>query len=139
MIYLPLKRGNGLNIEFYSNQIYALRKDENVMKIDYELIGQRLKKARQEKGLSQVYLSEILDISEVYLSRVEKGRTKISLTRLIQICEILDVSISEIIEAVSATPKEYIYKDFIDILEQCTPEKRKLIYHMAILVCNVKN
>ena len=109
------------------------------MRIDYEIIGERLKKARQERGFSQVYLSEILDVSEVYLSRIEKGRAKISLTRLVQFCEILDVSMSEIIEGVSVTSKEYIYKDFIDILEQCTPEKRKLIYHMAVLVCNVKN
>ena len=53
------------------------------MKIDYEIIGKRLRKARQEKGFSQVYLSEILDISEVYLSRIEKGKTKIRLTRLV--------------------------------------------------------
>ncbi len=109
------------------------------MIIDYELIGERLKKARQEKGYSQVYLSEILDMSEVYLSRIEKGKTKISLTRLVQICEILEVSISEVITGVSMTSNEYLYKDFIEVLEQCTPEKRKLIYHMAVLVCNIKN
>ena len=40
------------------------------MEIDYNLIGARLKKARLQKGFSQVKLSEILDVSEVYLSRI---------------------------------------------------------------------
>ena len=108
------------------------------MEIDYKILGERLKKSRKQKGYTQAQLAEILDISEEYLSRMEKGNTKLSLARLIQICEILQVSICEIITGVGKQTKEYLYKDFIEILEICTPEKRKLIYNMAILVAKIK-
>lgn len=109
------------------------------MEIDYNLIGARLKKARLQKGFSQVKLSEILDVSEVYLSRIEKGKTRISLKRLVQMSEVLDISICEIITGSAEKSKEYLYREILEVLEKCTPEKRKLIYHMAMLVANVKN
>ena len=109
------------------------------MEIDYNLIGARLKKARLQKGFSQVKLSEILDVSEVYLSRIEKGKTRISLKRLVQMSEVLDISICEIITGSAEKSKEYLYHEILEVLEKCTPEKRKLIYHMAMLVANVKN
>ena len=77
------------------------------MEIDYNLIGERLKKARLQKGFSQVKLSEMLDISEVYLSRIEKEKTRISLKRLVQMSEILDISISEVITGSAEKSKEY--------------------------------
>lgn len=109
------------------------------MELDYILIGERMKKARQDKGYSQLQLSEILNISDVYLKRLEKGKTRVSLSKLAQICDVLDVSVCEILTGVAKKSKEYMYKDIIEVLDKCTPEKRRLIYHMATLVANIKS
>ena len=67
------------------------------MAIDYNIIGERLKKARLTKGLTQENLAESLNISIAYLSRIETGTTKLNLKRLSEICKLLDVSESEIL------------------------------------------
>ena len=47
-----------------------------IMAVDYDLIGERLKKARLAKGLTQENLAESLNISIAYLSRIETRYNK---------------------------------------------------------------
>lgn len=42
------------------------------MALDYTIIGERLKKARLEKNLTQEQLAEQIDVSIAFLSRVER-------------------------------------------------------------------
>lgn len=104
------------------------------MAIDYNLIGERLKKARLAKGLTQETLSESLNISIAYLSRIETGNTKVNLKRLSQICHILGVSETEILSGVSDDSKNYLNNDLDKLLKKCSPEKQRLIYKIANLI-----
>lgn len=52
------------------------------MALDYTIIGERLKKARLEKNLTQEQLAEQIDVSIAFLSRVERGSSHINLKRL---------------------------------------------------------
>lgn len=104
------------------------------MAIDYNLIGERLKKARLAKGLTQETLSESLNISIAYLSRIETGNTKVNLKRLNQICHVLDVSETEILSGVSDDSKTYLNNDLDKLLKKCSPEKQRLIYKIANLI-----
>ena len=47
--------------------------------VDYERIGQRIRRLRTEKGLTQAALSAMADCSNNYLSHVETAQTKVSL------------------------------------------------------------
>ena len=51
------------------------------MALDYTVIGQRIKQARLAKNYTQDELSEKLDVSVAFLSRVERGNSHINLTR----------------------------------------------------------
>ena len=62
------------------------------MALDYNIIGQRIKQARLAKNYTQEELSEKIDVSVAFLSRVERGNSHINLKRLTQICNLLDVS-----------------------------------------------
>lgn len=104
------------------------------MAVDYNLIGERLKKARLAKGLTQENLAESLNISIAYLSRIETGTTKVNLRRLDEICKILDVSESEILSGVSDDSKNYLNNDLSDLLKNCSPEKQRLIYKIANII-----
>ena len=55
------------------------------MALDYVVIGQRLKKARIEKKLTQEKIAEELGVSVAFISRVECGNAKVNLTRLSEI------------------------------------------------------
>lgn len=101
------------------------------MGIDYNIVGERLKRARLEKELTQENLAEKLDVSVAYLSRVECGTSHINLKRLHQLCALLDVSEGYILSGTSEDSRNYLDEDFKNLLEKCTPEQQKLIYNIA--------
>lgn len=106
------------------------------MALDYSIIGERLKKARKSKNLTQEQLAEKIDVSVAFLSRVERGDVKINLPRLSQVCDILDISISYILTGVGSNSKNYLSDDFANLLKNCPPEKLKLIYDIAKVIIN---
>ena len=101
------------------------------MAIDYNIIGARIKEARLAKNLTQEDLSEKLDISVAFLSRVERGNSHINLKRLNQVCEILDISEGYLLNGVSSNQNNYLEEDFAKLLKSCSPEKQKMIYNVA--------
>lgn len=104
------------------------------MAVDYTIIGERLKKARLEQGLTQENLAEKLDLSVAFLSRVERGNTHINLTRLSEICSLLNISEGDILNGSSSTSSDYMQSDFYELLKKCSPEKQKLIYNIAKVI-----
>jgi transcriptional regulator with XRE-family HTH domain len=61
-------------------------------------IGKRIKKLRELRNYTQTYMSLELEISVSAYSKIERDETEISLKRLEQISEILNVSINGIIQ-----------------------------------------
>lgn len=104
--------------------------------IDYKIIGERLKKARLSKGLTQEVLSNRLSVSIAFLSRIERGSSHISLKRLSQLCDILNVNIGAIIDGTSQDSNQYLSQDFKEILDKCTNEQKKIIYEIAKTIIN---
>ena len=104
------------------------------MEIDYKLIGERIREARKEKGLTQEKLSEEIDVTIAFLSRIERGAAQINLKRLAQISTTLDIPIEKLITGTATASINYLDKDLYNILIQCTPEKQRLIYNIAKIV-----
>lgn len=101
------------------------------MALDYNVIGARIKQARLAKNYTQEELAEKIDISVAFLSRVERGNSHINLTRLDQICNLLDVSEAYLLSGASNNSESYLDKEFAELLKKCSPEKQKLIYNVA--------
>lgn len=106
------------------------------MSLDYSVIGERIKKARTKKHLTQEQLAEEIDVSVAYLSRVERGDTKINLSRLNQICELLEVTKGHILDGSSNTSTNYLNSEFSNLLQSCPPEKFKIIYDISKIIIN---
>lgn len=104
------------------------------MAIDYSIIGQRIKKARKEKNLTQEQLAEKIDVSIAFLSRIERGSSQINLKRLSQICEILGTTEGEILNGVSNHSSKYLDTEFSNLLKDCFPDKQRLIYDLAKVI-----
>lgn len=104
------------------------------MSPDYSVIGRRIKNARLEQNLKQEELADKLDVSVAFMSRVERGTSKINLKRLTEIAELLNVSPSYLLTGSNTVSKDYLKEDFRLILEKCTPEQQKLIYQISELV-----
>ncbi len=104
------------------------------MALDYTIIGERLKKARSDKKMTQEMLAEKLDVSIAFLSRIERGNSHVNLKILSQICEILGVSEGYILNGTSSQSENYLSSEFNDILNNASPEKQKLIYKIAKVI-----
>lgn len=104
------------------------------MKLNYNIIGMRLKQARLDKKITQEKLAEDLDVSVAYISRIERGSTEINLKRLAEICNLLGVSEGEILTGTTSGSSDYLNSDFNNLLKNCPPEKIDLIYKVAKVI-----
>ena len=56
-----------------------------------KLLGNNIKKYREEKGMRQIDLAVALGFSEEYVCRVERGQKYISLRKLFELADFLEV------------------------------------------------
>ena len=104
------------------------------MSPDYNVIGRRIKTARTEQNLTQEELADKIDVSVAFMSRIERGGSKINLRRLTQIAETLNVSPGYLLTGSNTASKDYLREDFRQVLDKCTPEQQRLIYAISELV-----
>ena len=62
------------------------------MSIDYAEIGQRIALRRRELGLKQSQVCELCELSDKYLSGIERARSIPSIDVLMRICQALDTT-----------------------------------------------
>ena len=60
--------------------------------ISKEIIGRRIANLRKTSQMTQAELSEKIDISEKYLSRIERGKQLPSIVIVAKVCEVLHIS-----------------------------------------------
>ena len=70
---------------------------------DYEIsksIGRRIKSLRKDTRLTQSKMAVRLDMTTNTYERIERGITVLSVPRLMKIADVLNVNVSEILNAV---------------------------------------
>ena len=60
------------------------------------LVGNRLKLLRIQKGLGQNQVSKMMGISQAHLSNIEGGRSNITLSNLLKLHDVLEVSMADL-------------------------------------------
>ena len=76
----------------------------NTSRLLVEVIRERIKIIRIEKGYSQDYMAYRLNISQNAYHKLEKGHTRIHLEKFINIAKILEVDFSELLKG-----PDYVY------------------------------
>lgn len=108
------------------------------MALDYNLMGERLKRARIKKGYTQEKLAEIMNVSIAYISRIETGKTHINLKRLNELCTLLDTTESYILDGASHQSTSYLNNELTSILKDCSSKDKELIYQIANIISEIK-
>ncbi len=103
------------------------------MMIDYKAIGRRISLYRKKKGLTQAALSEILEVSESYISQVERGIAKISLARLDEISGVLSTDIAMLVSDCAVLPDMAVNTEIFEIIENW--DKEKIDFLINLLMC----
>lgn len=63
-----------------------------------ESVIDKIKSIREKKGYSHEFMGHQLEISQVAYSKIEKSETKLSVDRLYKIAEILETTVSDILD-----------------------------------------
>lgn len=77
------------------------------------LLGQRVRTAREERGLSRKQLAEFADVSERYLAQLELGLGNASVTLLRRLSDALGVRLAELLED-EAQQEQQLVRRFLD-------------------------
>lgn len=61
-----------------------------------EKLGKNIRKNRELKKFSQEFLAEKVNLSREYITRIENGQKFISLRKLFQLADVLEVKLSDL-------------------------------------------
>ena len=104
---------------------------DEIMQINYQYIGQRIRQERLRHRLSQEQLAELTDSSPQYISHIETARKKASLEMLVRIANALNTSVDQLI-ADNLTAGQYRSdQELSRLLAGCTPYERRIILEIA--------
>lgn len=101
------------------------------MELDYKAIGKRIKIARIKADLTQERLAENVGVSATYMSNIETGTTRVSLTTLVTIANALSVTVDDLLCDNVKKARVPFEKDIAGILESCDEYEIRMITDMA--------
>ena len=95
--------------------------------MNYFEIGQRIRRIRKARNLSQEQLAELIGISTTHMSHIETANTKLSLQVFVKIAEALEVQTDALLYD---NPKDSISNsiaEISEILEACNAKQARMI------------
>ncbi|MCX4065137.1 helix-turn-helix transcriptional regulator [Pseudomonas sp. S1Bt30] len=71
--------------------------DTKKAKKAYDILGALLRQARNSAGLTQDDVAASLNVDRRHYGRIESGQSKISVVRLIEVCQVFGVNPGDIV------------------------------------------
>lgn len=102
--------------------------------MDYYAIGQRIRKIRKARNLSQEDLAEKIGISTTHMSHIETGNTKLSLTVFVDLAEVLEVHADELLYDKTIAERSMAIEEIVRTLDTCTTQQVKIIEDIVLAV-----
>lgn len=102
--------------------------------LDYKEVGNRIRYYRHKQGITQEQLAFEIQTSAAYLSNIERATKKPSLQKLLQIAEVLGVTIEDLL---SPTLEEQESEELEQIFYLCSESDKKRIVKNLYEVINI--
>jgi transcriptional regulator with XRE-family HTH domain len=95
--------------------------------INYKLIGQRIKAARLHMGITQEYLSELIEVTPAFVGHIERGERSVSLSNILKIAMVLSVSTDYLFSMEQTTEDVEIANTLTQMLNQRPLKTKKAV------------
>lgn len=100
----------------------------SAMELDFKAIGKRIKIARIRTNLTQESVADKIGVTPQHVSNIETGNSSVSLTTLVAIANLLNVSVDELLCDTVLKSKPVFIKEADDIFNDCNE------YEVRVLV-----
>ena len=101
------------------------------MSVNYLIIGDRIRKIRLKRKLSQAILAEYTDLSVTYISHIETGKRQVSLESLIRISNVLGVTLDFLLAGNQDSDPTSLAAEFSALFDDCTNYERQIILDVS--------
>lgn len=102
--------------------------------LNFHKIGSKLREARLSQNLTQEYIAFELGINTSHISNIENNRVKISLTTLVNMCNILNITVDYALSDEYNNPSSAIEHSILHELHSCHDKtKEKILQIIKIL------
>lgn len=107
------------------------------IEFDYSALGERIRKARKEKNLTQEQLAEACDLSTAHIGHIERGTRALSIESLITISEALNISTDYLLLDVSNSTDRKL-SSILNAIDNVNNDKYNRLYSVIkILAENI--
>ena len=66
--------------------------------IDFDSIDKKLKEIRTHNGFTQKFVASSVKVNTSHISNIENGKVKISLTTLVNVCNVLGTTVDYVLK-----------------------------------------
>lgn len=98
-------------------------------------IGQFIQLTRKEKGLTQKQLAEQINVSDKTISKWENGFSTPDTTILLDLCNVLDISVNELVSGKKISPDDYsknAENNIISLLQENVESRKHYIFQYIL-------
>jgi transcriptional regulator with XRE-family HTH domain len=95
--------------------------------VDNARIGNIIKQARVNIGMTQERLSEEVDVTPAFIGHIERGSRSLSLTTLVGIAGVLNIPMSQIFEDKDTSPDKQAIDNFTQLIEGKSVKTKKAV------------
>ena len=104
--------------------------------MDYKVMGENIKYIRRSSKLTQEELSEMIDVSTVFISQIENGARKPSLETVYKLSIALNTTMDDLVKSHDITLFEKHTPQIDSLLNGRTKEEINLIASVVRLILN---
>ncbi len=93
--------------------------------LDFKVIGERIANRRKELGLTQWQVEEMADITQKYLSNIERASSGLSIDVMMRLCDALEITPDYLLLGTTEMPED-ISAAVESRLRQMSPKQLQL-------------
>lgn len=99
--------------------------------MNYVKIGEKIRKYRKEKGISQEELAEKVGISVTHMSHIETANTKLSLPVFVSVAEALGLKLDDLLKDKSPECEANVVEELTELVLESTEREMRIILDVA--------
>lgn len=97
-------------------------------------LGERLRKLRKQKGLSQEQLGELAGLHTNYIGQIERGEKNLTIQTLERVVSALQVSLEEVFRYIDPAVGEDTLSEITSLLVSRSPEDHEMVLRVVTSV-----